>query len=131
LGEQRLAKIMDKYGKWIGISGAEIQRSARWFNRHGSKAVLLGRLVPGIRTLISIPAGFAAMPVVPFALYSTIGTTLWVLLLTYAGYALGANYKLVEEYVGPLSKVALGLVLLLFLGWLGWRWLQRRKATTR
>jgi membrane protein DedA with SNARE-associated domain len=131
LGEQRLAKIMDKYGKWIGISGEEIQRSARWFNRHGSKAVLLGRLVPGIRTLISIPAGFAAMPVVPFALYSTIGTTLWVLLLTYAGYALGANYKQVEEYVGPLSKVALGLVILLFLGWLGRRWLQRRKATTR
>jgi membrane protein DedA with SNARE-associated domain len=126
LGEQRLAKIMDKYGKWLGISGEEIQRSARWFNKHGSKAVLLGRLVPGIRTLISIPAGFAAMPVVPFALYSTIGTTLWVLLLTYAGFALGANYKLVEEYVGPLSKVFLGLVVVVFVVWLARRLLQRK-----
>jgi membrane protein DedA with SNARE-associated domain len=110
LGEQRLAKLMDRYGRWMGISGEEIQRSARWFNKHGTKAVLLGRLVPGIRTLISIPAGFAEMPVVPFAIYSTIGTTLWVIFLTSAGLVLGANYTLVETYIGPLSKVALGIV---------------------
>jgi membrane protein DedA with SNARE-associated domain len=130
LGEERLCKLADKYGKWLGISGKDIQRSCQWFNRRGGRAVFLGRLVPGIRTLISIPAGIAEMPILPFTLYSTVGTILWVLLLTSAGYLLGNNYTLVEKYVGPLSKVFLGLVVLLFLGWLGRRWLQRRKAST-
>jgi membrane protein DedA with SNARE-associated domain len=68
--------------------------------------------VPGVRTLISIPAGIGNMNMAAFLIYSTVGTTLWVGLLTYAGFALGKNYKLVEEYIDPISKIVLvGIVL--------------------
>ena len=55
--EEKIEKLADKYGKWITVSAKDIQKANQWFNRHGSKAVLLCRLVPGVRTLISLPAG--------------------------------------------------------------------------
>ncbi|MFN5474821.1 MAG: DedA family protein, partial [Pseudanabaena sp.] len=82
LGQQRLQLLAERYGKWIGISSDDIEKSVHWFQKHGNKAVLLGRLVPGIRTLISIPAGISNMSIVPFFVYSTIGTVGWVSLLT-------------------------------------------------
>ena len=94
--EEKIEKLADKYGKWITVSAKDIQKANQWFNRHGSKAVLLCRLVPGVRTLISLPAGMNHMAMIPFLVYSTIGTTLWVVFLTAAGYFLGKNYPLVE-----------------------------------
>jgi membrane protein DedA with SNARE-associated domain len=117
LGEDRLKNWLNRYGKWLGISGEEIDKTQRWFYRHGTKAVFFGRFVPGIRTLISLPAGFSDMRFPQFLIYSTLGTLGWTFLLTYAGYLLGNNYTLVEKYVGPLSKIALGLVLLGFIVW--------------
>ncbi|MBW4553531.1 MAG: DedA family protein [Aphanocapsa sp. GSE-SYN-MK-11-07L] len=128
LGEARLQKLVDQYGKWLGLSGQDILRSKLWFDRHGNKAVFFGRLVPGVRTLISIPAGISAMPVLPFVIYSTLGTTIWVCLLTYAGWLLGQNYELVEAYLGPVSKIVLGLLLAAFLGWLARRWYLHRQG---
>lgn len=116
LGEERLKKLCDRYGKWLGISGEDITKSKNWFDRYGNKAVLLCRLVPGVRTLISIPAGIGNMNIIPFLIYSTIGTTLWVLLLTYAGFALGQNYKVVETYIDPISKVVVIVVVVAFAG---------------
>lgn len=128
LGEERLKRLADRYGKWIGISGADILKSSRWFNRHGSKAVLLGRLVPGVRTLISIPAGISKMSVVPFFIYSTIGTTLWVGLLTYAGYLLGNNYKLIETFIDPISKIVVLSIIVAFLAFVIRRiWLKQKR----
>jgi membrane protein DedA with SNARE-associated domain len=124
LGEERLKNWLNRYGKWLGISGAEIDKAQQWFYKHGTKAVFFGRFVPGIRTLISLPGGFSRMHFGQFLIYSTLGTLGWVLLLTYAGYALGSNYSLVETYLAPVSKIALGLVLL---GGVFW-WLRHRKA---
>lgn len=107
LDEPRLEKLADKYGKWITVSSTDIRKANKWFNRHGKKAVFLGRLVPGIRTLISLPAGINNMYLVSFLVYSTLGTILWVLFLTTAGYKLGEHYYLLEEYIGPISKIAL------------------------
>ncbi|WP_242025384.1 DedA family protein [Phormidium tenue] len=121
LGQQRLQVLAGRYGKWIGISGEDIEKSVNWFQKHGTKAVLFGRLVPGIRTLISIPAGISKMPVVPFFLYSTIGTIVWVTLLTYAGYFLGKNYKLVEDYIDVITKVVVFGVLLAIAAFIGYR----------
>jgi membrane protein DedA with SNARE-associated domain len=118
LGEDRLKNWLNRYGKWLGISGEEIDKTQRWFYRHGTKAVFFGRFVPGIRTLISLPAGFSDMRFPQFLIYSTLGTLGWTFLLTYAGFLLGNNYTLVEEYVGPLAKIALGIVLLVFAAWL-------------
>ncbi len=108
LGEGRLMRLADRYGKWLTVSGRDIETAIAWFNKYGGFAVFICRLVPGVRTLISLPAGLARMNLLAFLLYSTAGTLIWTLLLTYGGYALGENYELVDEYLGPVSKIVLG-----------------------
>lgn len=115
--ESKLENLADKYGKWIFVSGGDIQKANKWFNRYGNIAVLLGRLVPGVRTLISLPAGINNMKMSSFIIYSTIGTLIWISLLTYAGYLLGENYTLIEKYIAPISKIALLSVGFLFVIW--------------
>jgi membrane protein DedA with SNARE-associated domain len=127
LGEERIKAWVDRRGKWLGISSEEVTKSQQWFYRYGTKAVFFGRLVPGIRTLISIPAGFSEMPFAPFFIFSTFGTLAWVLLLTFAGYLLGDNYPLVEEYLAPFSKIAL---LAIAIGGVIW-FIRHRKAKKR
>jgi len=117
LGTERLQQLADKYGRWISISSKDITKADRWFDRHGSKAVFFCRLVPGVRTLISLPAGISGMHLVPFLLYSTLGTLLWVGLLTYLGYVLGDNYELVDEYLAPVSKIVVVTLLIAFILW--------------
>ena len=117
VGEQRLKGLADKYGKWITVSSQDIDKAQRWFTRYGNKAVFFGRLVPGVRTLISLPAGMSNMPLAPFILYSTLGTTLWVMVLTFLGYILGDNYKLVEKYLDPVSKIVLVVLIVAFIVW--------------
>jgi membrane protein DedA with SNARE-associated domain len=118
LGEDRLKNWLDRYGKWLGISGEEVTKAQRWFYRHGNKAVFFCRLVPGIRTLISLPAGFSEMPLPQFLIYSTLGTLGWVMLLTFAGYLLGDHYDQVSEYLDPISKLVLGAIAVAFGVWL-------------
>lgn len=111
VGEARIARWLEQYGRWLGLSVADLARSHRWFERHGGQVVFWGRLVPGVRTLISLPAGIEAMPMVPFLIYSTLGSVLWVTLLTGAGYLLGDRYELVAKYLGPVSKIVLVVVM--------------------
>lgn len=118
VGEKRLRQWADRYGKWLSIGSSDIDKAKHWFDRHGTKTILFCRLVPGVRTFISIPAGFSEMPLLPFLLYSTIGTFAWVTLLTVAGYYFGANYHLIEEYIGPLSKIVLAALVAWFILWL-------------
>ncbi|MES1026501.1 DedA family protein [Gloeocapsa sp. BRSZ] len=117
LGTERLQQLADKYGKWISISSKDITKADRWFDRHGSRAVFFCRLVPGVRTLISLPAGISEMHLFPFLLYSTLGTLLWVGFLTYLGYVLGDNYELVDEYLGPVSKIVVVTLVIAFILW--------------
>ncbi|MBU7581300.1 MAG: DedA family protein [Nostoc sp. TH1S01] len=127
LGEQRLKRWADKYGKWLTISSKDITKAKHWFDSQGSKAVLIGRLVPGIRTLISVPAGISDMPLLPFLFYTTLGSAAWVGLLTYSGYVLGSQYELVDKYLAPVSKIVLGILVLAFVVWV----LKRRRKRTR
>jgi membrane protein DedA with SNARE-associated domain len=127
LGEERIKHWIALYGAWIGISTNEIDKTKQWFYRHGTKAVFWGRMVPGVRTLISLPAGFSNMPLPQFLIYSTLGTLGWTLLLTLAGYALGQNYTLVEQYLAPVSKLVLGLLFVAFAVWLVRRRRELRK----
>ncbi|MBH8571837.1 DedA family protein [Nostocaceae cyanobacterium CENA369] len=127
LSEKRLKTLADKYGKWLSISSHDITKVNGWFYRQGKKAVLIGRLVPGIRTLISIPAGISCMPLLPFIFYTTLGSAAWVGLLTYSGYVLGSQYELVDKYLAPVSKIVLGILVLAFVGWV----LKRRRKITR
>jgi membrane protein DedA with SNARE-associated domain len=126
VGEKRLKRWADHYGKWLGITSEDIEKSKQWFQRYGYGTVFFCRLVPGIRTLISVPAGFCAMPLFPFLIYSSLGTAIWVSLLTYLGYALGENYTLVDEYLGPVSKIVLMALLVAFGVWLLYKQFKRQ-----
>jgi len=131
VGEERLKHLADKYGKWITVSGKDIDKATRWFNRYGNKAVLFGRLVPGVRTLISLPAGLSDMHLVPFLIYSTLGTTAWVMILTFLGFQLGDKYELVEQYLDPISKIVVVLLVILFIAWIVMKQQKERRKKHR
>jgi membrane protein DedA with SNARE-associated domain len=96
-----------RWGRRIGIREHEIDRAVAWFDRHGPVAVLVGRVIPVIRTFISLPAGFANMPASRFGLYTALGCIPWTAALGIAGYALGANWdQVAKDFNGPTYAVA-------------------------
>ena len=107
-----------RWGRRVGIREHEIDKATAWFDRHGPVAVLIGRVVPVIRTFISLPAGFAEMPGSTFGLYTTLGAIPWTAALAIAGYALGANWEHVaNDFHGPTYAIAgilvVGLVIVI------------------
>jgi membrane protein DedA with SNARE-associated domain len=96
------------------VSPADIATAETWFNRHCGKAVLIGRLIPAIRTLISVPAGIARMSLGRFLLFSAIGTVLWSGLLAAAGYVLESEYTRVADYMDPLSMIVVAAIVLTY-----------------
>lgn len=108
VGEERVRAFVRRHGRWLAVNDVELDRAARWFRRHGHVAVLIGRLIPAVRTFISLPAGFSEMHWIPFTLYSLVGTALWTAALTLAGVVLGRNYDAVSSYLGPVTWVVVG-----------------------
>lgn len=108
VGERRLRTWVDRHGKWLTLSGADVDKAQEWFGRRGNAAVFVGRLVPGVRTFISLPAGFAGMRVLPFLLYSALGTAIWTTALAYAGVLLQSNFTVVGDYVNIATNILLG-----------------------
>lgn len=126
LGLDRLRLIAQKMPL---VDVADVDKSVAWFDKHGSKAVLFGRLIPGVRSLISIPAGVDRMQLTTFLAMTTAGSLLWNTLLVGLGYQLGDRWELVEEYLDPISKVIYVLIILVGLGVIAWmvrRSMQRR-----
>ena len=115
LGEERVKRFADQYGRWLTVSRQEVERASRWFHKHGSAAVLLCRLIPGVRSLISIAAGIAGMNFVKFLFYTSLGTALWAGLLAYLGYMLGSNFSKVGKYLDPVSWIVFGAIGALYL----------------
>jgi len=97
VGSERLKRLAARHGRWLTVSPADIATAETWFNRHCGKTVLIGRLIPAIRTLISVPAGIARMSLGRFLLFSAIGTVLWSGLLAAAGYVLESEYTRVAD----------------------------------
>jgi membrane protein DedA with SNARE-associated domain len=118
VGEEPLIRWADRYGKFFTLSGEDIRWADRWFHRYGAQAVFFGRLVPGLRSLIPLPAGLSRMPVVWFLLYSLFGTVVWTFLMALLGFILRQNYHLVNRYLGPVALVVVGILLVVALGWL-------------
>ena len=114
VNEERIEKWLDKNGRWIGINPQDLARSRRWFNRYGVSLVFWGRLVPGIRTLISVPAGVELMPMSPFLIWTTAGSLIWTLFLTITGYYLGDNYTNIEIWISPFSSIFKTIVVVIF-----------------
>jgi membrane protein DedA with SNARE-associated domain len=114
LGKERVIDLVDRYGHWLTISRTDIERALGWFSSHGPLTVLVCRLIPGVRSVISIPAGISGMGMIPFLIYTAIGSGLWTGLLTYGGYVLKDNFEKIEEYIDPASYVIVGALVLLY-----------------
>jgi len=112
---ERLCGRIERHGAWLAMTTADVDHAVRWFRGHGRFSVLFGRLVPVIRTLISIPAGFSRMPPGEFLLLSAIGTAAWTSLLAFAGRILGQRYSAIEQYVGPVSSLVMGLIVITYI----------------
>ena len=114
-GCERLKRMAGRHARWLTVSSDDIDTALAAFKKHGRKAVLFGRLIPAVRTLISVPAGLGNMSLGQFLLYSSVGSLAWTGLLTAAGFLLENNYKDVAKYVDPVSKTVLGAMLAWYL----------------
>jgi membrane protein DedA with SNARE-associated domain len=115
LGIERFRRLCNWFGRVATITESDIDMAVHWFDRYGTWAVLLGRLIPAIRTLISVPAGLAAMPVWKFLAISLVGTTIWTGLLTGAGLVLHEGYHIVEDWVDPVSTAVVILAVVIYI----------------
>jgi membrane protein DedA with SNARE-associated domain len=115
LGTERLRKFAVRHGRLLTLSPRDLDKADHWFDQHEGKVVLFGRCLPGIRTLISIPAGIFGMSRSRFLIYSAIGIFIWTAALAGAGFALRANYNVVENYVNPVSTGLIALLVITYI----------------
>lgn len=129
VNEERLRHWLERHGRWLGVSAQELDQSRGWFQRHGAAVVFWGRLIPAIRTLISVPAGIELMPFGSFLLWTTAGSLIWTFALTTAGWVLGSHWDQVLLAIKPVEGVVnklLALSALAVVVWLGLRIWRRR-----
>jgi membrane protein DedA with SNARE-associated domain len=112
---ERVKRFADRRGRWITMTRKDVERADDWFDAYGHWAVLFGRLIPTVRTLISIPAGLSEMPLRRFLIYSGIGTAIWTTMLALVGYALGSEYSQLEHWIDPLSLAVVVLIVAVYL----------------
>lgn len=110
LGLDRFRPYIEKYGRWLTLDWAEIERAHRLFDKHGSAIVFVARMLPTVRSLVSIPAGLLRMRFLPFLLWSTLGSTVWTAGLAIAGWLLGQQFDHVETVLGPLSLAVISVI---------------------
>jgi len=132
IGDERLHAFTRKFGKWVQIREVDLTRAEEWFDRHATSAVLIGRCVPLIRSVVSIPAGFRRMKLVPYIAYTFAGSLVWNILLIGAGALLGDNWARVGDVMSPIQKLVelTVVVAVVAFAWLRVRsLLQQRRAT--
>lgn len=120
LDQQRLEKLVAKYGHYIGLKIEDVRKAIGWYERYEKKTVFFCRMVPIVRSLISIPAGMARMKFLPFIGLTTLGSLIWNSVLVYTGAALGQAWKTVLTYTDFYSYIVyilLGIVVIGFVVW--------------
>jgi membrane protein DedA with SNARE-associated domain len=134
-GERRVRWMVIHWGKWLGFKEEDVDKADEWFDRYGGIAVMTGRVVPIIRSLISIPAGLRRMALPKFMLYTTLGSLAWNSALIGAGWILGDNWEEVEHYVEYLQYVVIAGVLIVGALWVWFRmikpWMESRQTQPR
>lgn len=105
--------LLEKWGKYILISRHDIDRADSWFNKYGTVSIFLSRLLPAVRTFISLPAGIARMNFLKFSVYSFVGSFIWSLALAWAGYIIGEHWEEIRAVMRPFDWVILGIFILL------------------
>ena len=119
-----------RWGRYILLRDDDIDRAERWFTRHGTKAVFFGRLLPVVRTFISLPAGLARMPAARFGIYTVLGCIPWTAALAWAGYAVGRNWGNVASALHGPSYALAGLIVVLVIVAFVMLWRRRRRERT-
>jgi membrane protein DedA with SNARE-associated domain len=114
-GQRGVRRLFERYGHLALLTPDDLSRSERWFDRYGPAAVLIGRLIPVVRSLVSIPAGYRRMPIGQFLLLTGFGSALWNGALVTFGWALGENWRQVEDYIGWLQYFVIAAVVFLVL----------------
>lgn len=112
VGIDRLRRWAGRHGRWLTMSPEELDQAVAWFRGHAGLAVLVGRLIPAVRTLISVPAGVAGMGLPAFLAWTSAGTALWTALLTGAGYLLEGGYDQVSGWLNPITNLVMALMAL-------------------
>lgn len=112
LEETVLLNLIKKYGKFVLVDEHEYHRANKWFDKYGDKIVFISRLLPGIRTIISLPAGVFRMNLKKFVIYTTIGCFLWSWLLTYVGVVMGENWHSLEPVYRKFEYVIVAFLIL-------------------
>ena len=129
IGPERLRGFVERFGKWFGVKSSDLVRAEEWFDRRSVVAVLVGRCVPLIRSIVSIPAGFRRMKLTSFVVLTAIGSAVWNIALIGAGAVLGEQWERVGEYVGVFQWLVIAAVLLLLVRFVVSRLKNRRRKT--
>jgi membrane protein DedA with SNARE-associated domain len=129
--EPVVRRFLRRYGRWIQISEADLDRVLSFFDRYGQPIVFFGRLIPIVRSLISVPAGMHRMPLPTFLLFTLLGSAIWTSLLTYAGVVLGANWESILVYTKRYERFTLLVVVATALVFFGSRLLRARRGGQR
>jgi membrane protein DedA with SNARE-associated domain len=119
--------FLNRFGKYVLISHHDLERATRWFEKYGDRITFLSRLLPAIRTFISLPAGIARMNIAKFCFYAFIGSFIWSTALAYGGYVLGSNWEEIREVMRPFDYPIVGAVVILVIIFI-WMRLRSRKA---
>jgi len=125
LGRDRLRRIVVRVPL---MKVSDVDRAEAWFDRHGAKAIFFGRMIPIFRSLISIPAGIERMPLLRFIALTTAGSLIWNSIFVLAGYFLGENWSLVEQYADVFQKLVIAAVAICVIGFIILRVRQRRRG---
>lgn len=110
---QSIFNWVDRYGKYLFIKSEDVKKALDWFEKYGHRVVFFGRMVPAVRSLISIPAGMSHMPFWKFMLYSGVGTIIWTTFLACVGYYFGNNIELMQQIFSRVGYVIIAIVLIL------------------
>lgn len=125
--------IVDRWGKWILLSHRDLDSAERWFTKYGPYSILIGRIVPVVRSVISLPAGVAEMNVPIFAGLTALGSAIWISVIAALGYSAGTSWKHVERYFHDAQYPVIAVVVIVIVGGLAHRWrsVQRAKSPQR
>lgn len=120
LGQGGLQQFARRHGRWLTLAPPEIDRAQQWFRRHGPSSVAFGRLVPAVRSVISMPAGVGQMPLLRFLLWSAVGTLAWSTLLLSIGFALESRYEQARDTIEWVTRAVVAFLVAAYL-WRVWR----------
>ena len=124
---ETIFNFVDRYGKFLFIKSEDVKNSLNWFEKYGHRIVFFGRMIPAVRSLISIPAGMSRMPFWKFMFYSSLGTIIWTTFLACIGFYFGENQALMQKIFSQVGYFIIGIVLII----VAWIWYRRNQRKSR